>query len=154
MKTNRIRRNNMTAYLNWLLCSRVLHGNCTNTARHAYNCRSPEVPASRPSVSGSSKWQFSGDPPQPQAGPCNWRRTHSPFTPVNWAYFHSAVFFHFVVVIQTGAYFGAVVCAMKVDRDTITDLILISAPMYIDEDRQGRVYVCTLSGLVKASPPC
>lgn len=58
---------------------------------------------------------------------------------------------HYVVVIQTGAYFGAVVCAMRVDTDTIADLILISAPMYIDEDRQGRVYICTLSGLVNAS---
>lgn len=60
---------------------------------------------------------------------------------------------HYVVVIQTGAYFGAVVCAMKVDGDAITDLVLISAPMYIDEDRQGRVYICTLSGLVNASLP-
>ncbi|XP_075890475.1 integrin alpha-M-like isoform X2 [Nelusetta ayraudi] len=48
---------------------------------------------------------------------------------------------------QTGAYFGAVVCAMKVDSDAFTDLILISAPMYIDEDRQGRVYICSVSSL-------
>lgn len=37
---------------------------------------------------------------------------------------------------------------MDVDRDTYTDLILISAPMYVDTDREGRVYVCSLSVLV------
>ncbi|XP_044193374.1 integrin alpha-M-like [Thunnus albacares] len=46
---------------------------------------------------------------------------------------------------QIGEYFGAVVCAMDVDRDTYTDLVLISAPMYMDVDREGRVYVCSLS---------
>uniref|UniRef100_A0A4W6G6B3 VWFA domain-containing protein n=1 Tax=Lates calcarifer TaxID=8187 RepID=A0A4W6G6B3_LATCA len=45
---------------------------------------------------------------------------------------------------QTGEYFGAEVCAMDVDRDSYTDLILISAPMYTDTDREGRVYVCSL----------
>uniref|UniRef100_A0A3Q3BIQ2 Integrin alpha-M-like n=1 Tax=Kryptolebias marmoratus TaxID=37003 RepID=A0A3Q3BIQ2_KRYMA len=48
---------------------------------------------------------------------------------------------------QTGAYFGAEVCAMDVNSDSITDLILISAPMYMDRDREGRVYVCTLTRL-------
>ncbi|XP_071318507.1 integrin alpha-M [Trachinotus anak] len=47
---------------------------------------------------------------------------------------------------QTGEYFGAEVCAMAVDGDSYTDLILISAPMYKDTDREGRVYVCTLTG--------
>lgn len=37
---------------------------------------------------------------------------------------------------------------MDVDGDAYTDLILMSAPMFVDEDREGRVYVCTLSGLV------
>ncbi|XP_044033536.1 integrin alpha-M-like [Siniperca chuatsi] len=48
---------------------------------------------------------------------------------------------------QSGEYFGAEVCAMDVDRDSYTDLILISAPMYTDTDREGRVYVCSLTGL-------
>ncbi|XP_010782555.1 integrin alpha-X [Notothenia coriiceps] len=48
---------------------------------------------------------------------------------------------------QVGEYFGAVVCAMDVNRDGYSDLILISAPMYIDSDREGRVYVCTVSRL-------
>ena len=49
---------------------------------------------------------------------------------------------------QSGEYFGAVVCAMDVDRDRYTDLILISAPMFVDTDREGRVYVCSLTNLV------
>ncbi|RVE59543.1 hypothetical protein OJAV_G00189780 [Oryzias javanicus] len=46
---------------------------------------------------------------------------------------------------QVGQYFGAVICAMDANGDDITDLILISAPMYKDVDREGRVYVCTLA---------
>lgn len=51
---------------------------------------------------------------------------------------------------QSGEYFGAVVCAMEVDQDRnrYTDLILISAPMFVDTDREGRVFVCSLTGLV------
>ncbi|XP_069011777.1 integrin alpha-M [Embiotoca jacksoni] len=45
---------------------------------------------------------------------------------------------------QTGEYFGAEVCAMDLNSDATTDLILISAPMYMDPDREGRVYVCRL----------
>ncbi|XP_013869359.1 integrin alpha-M [Austrofundulus limnaeus] len=48
---------------------------------------------------------------------------------------------------QSGAYFGAEVCAMDVNSDRYTDLILISAPMYKNQDREGRVYVCTLTRL-------
>ncbi|XP_038591668.1 integrin alpha-M-like isoform X4 [Micropterus salmoides] len=48
---------------------------------------------------------------------------------------------------QIGEYFGAEVCAMDVDPKPYTDLILISAPMYIDTDREGRVYVCSLIDL-------
>ncbi|XP_042363353.1 integrin alpha-X-like [Plectropomus leopardus] len=51
---------------------------------------------------------------------------------------------------QSGEYFGAVVCAMDVDRDrdSYTDLILIASPMFMDTDREGRVYVCSLTGLI------
>ncbi|XP_053197893.1 integrin alpha-M-like [Scomber japonicus] len=48
---------------------------------------------------------------------------------------------------KIGEYFGAVVCAMDVNRNSYTDLVLISAPMYMDSDREGRVYVCSLSRL-------
>ncbi|XP_077594979.1 integrin alpha-M-like [Stigmatopora nigra] len=47
---------------------------------------------------------------------------------------------------QIGEYFGAVVCAMDVNQDAITDVVLISAPMYVEDDRQGRVYVCVMIG--------
>lgn len=52
---------------------------------------------------------------------------------------------------QSGEYFGAEVCAMDVDRDSFTDLVFISAPMFVDTDREGRVYICELSGLVNDS---
>lgn len=39
---------------------------------------------------------------------------------------------------------------MDIDSDGLTDLILISSPMYKDVDREGRVYVCELSRLVNA----
>ncbi|KAM4526102.1 integrin alpha-M-like [Fundulus diaphanus] len=45
---------------------------------------------------------------------------------------------------QTGEYFGAEVCAMDVDSDGSIDLILISAPMFTNNDGEGRVYVCEL----------
>ncbi|XP_061564407.1 integrin alpha-D-like [Cololabis saira] len=48
---------------------------------------------------------------------------------------------------QTGEYFGAEVSVMDVDLDSFTDLILISAPMHKEPDREGRVYVCALSRL-------
>ncbi|KAF0025376.1 hypothetical protein F2P81_022257 [Scophthalmus maximus] len=48
---------------------------------------------------------------------------------------------------QTGEYFGAEVCAMDVNGDSYTDLILISAPMYKETDSEGRVYVCSLTRL-------
>ncbi|XP_026017020.1 integrin alpha-M-like, partial [Astatotilapia calliptera] len=48
---------------------------------------------------------------------------------------------------QTGEYFGAEVCTMDISNDDITDLIFISAPMYTEPDREGRVYVCRLTGL-------
>ncbi|XP_062415861.1 integrin alpha-M-like isoform X1 [Pungitius pungitius] len=48
---------------------------------------------------------------------------------------------------QSGEYFGAVVCAMDLNLDSFTDLILISAPMFMDSDGEGRVYVCSLTGL-------
>ncbi|KAL3967661.1 phylloquinone omega-hydroxylase/docosahexaenoic acid omega-hydroxylase [Sarotherodon galilaeus] len=48
---------------------------------------------------------------------------------------------------QTGEYFGAEVCTMDINNDDITDLIFISAPMYTEPDREGRVYVCRLTVL-------
>ncbi|XP_029142168.1 integrin alpha-X-like [Protobothrops mucrosquamatus] len=43
---------------------------------------------------------------------------------------------------QIGSYFGATLCAVDLDRDGNTDLVLIGAPMYYDGTAGGRVYVC------------
>ncbi|XP_057704210.1 integrin alpha-M-like isoform X1 [Corythoichthys intestinalis] len=51
----------------------------------------------------------------------------------------------FVWQYQIGEYFGAVVCAMDVNQDAITDVVLISAPMFVEDDREGRVYVCSMN---------
>ncbi|XP_063073606.1 integrin alpha-M-like [Engraulis encrasicolus] len=40
-----------------------------------------------------------------------------------------------------GAYFGAEVCVVDLDGDSNTDLILVSAPMHIEEEREGRVLI-------------
>ncbi|XP_058035416.1 integrin alpha-L [Ahaetulla prasina] len=41
---------------------------------------------------------------------------------------------------QTGSYFGGVLCAVDVDGDQETDLLLIGAQQYFTETRGGRVY--------------
>lgn len=65
--------------------------------------------------------------------------------------FHCFALYGLFLQFQLGAYFGAEICAMDVDRDAsgYTDLVLISAPMFMDKDREGRVYICSLTGLVK-----
>ncbi|CAM4706712.1 unnamed protein product [Leuciscus chuanchicus] len=42
---------------------------------------------------------------------------------------------------QIGSYFGAEVCVVDLNSDSITDLLLVSAPMYIESDREGLVFV-------------
>ncbi|XP_073684902.1 integrin alpha-X-like [Garra rufa] len=42
---------------------------------------------------------------------------------------------------QIGSYFGADVCVVDLDSDSDTDLLLISAPTYMDPDREGKVFV-------------
>ncbi|XP_062388502.1 integrin alpha-D-like isoform X2 [Sardina pilchardus] len=46
---------------------------------------------------------------------------------------------------QIGAYFGAEVCVVDLDGDSNTDLILASAPMHTEGEREGKVlvYKCT-----------
>ncbi|KAK7919663.1 hypothetical protein WMY93_010947 [Mugilogobius chulae] len=43
---------------------------------------------------------------------------------------------------QIGEYFGAEVCTMDVNGDDYTDLLMISAPMYTERGKEGRVFVC------------
>ncbi|XP_032090505.1 integrin alpha-D-like [Thamnophis elegans] len=47
---------------------------------------------------------------------------------------------------QIGSYFGASLCAVDLNRDGNTDLILIGAPMYYDGIAGGKVYVCKRRG--------
>ncbi|XP_023564722.1 integrin alpha-2 [Octodon degus] len=58
-----------------------------------------------------------------------------------------------VMVIQThrgdqiGSYFGSVLCSVDVDRDTITDVLLVGAPTYMNDlkKEEGRVYLFTIA---------
>ncbi|KAL0984520.1 hypothetical protein UPYG_G00142540, partial [Umbra pygmaea] len=45
---------------------------------------------------------------------------------------------------QIGAYFGAEICVVDIDKDSNTDSVLISAPFFKDRDSEGRVYACRL----------
>ncbi|KAM5259735.1 integrin alpha-2 isoform 1-T2 [Hipposideros larvatus] len=48
---------------------------------------------------------------------------------------------------QIGSYFGSVLCAVDVDEDTITDVLLVGAPMYMNDlkKEEGRVYLFTIT---------
>uniref|UniRef100_A0A6Q2WSJ0 VWFA domain-containing protein n=1 Tax=Esox lucius TaxID=8010 RepID=A0A6Q2WSJ0_ESOLU len=50
--------------------------------------------------------------------------------------------------IEIGAYFGAEICVVDLENDFYTDLVLISAPMFKDKDREGLVFVCTINTLL------
>ncbi|KAL0180443.1 hypothetical protein M9458_025885, partial [Cirrhinus mrigala] len=44
-----------------------------------------------------------------------------------------------------GSYFGAEVCVVDLNSDSSTDLLLVSAPMYMEPDREGKVFVYTFT---------
>ncbi|XP_051852381.1 integrin alpha-D-like isoform X2 [Antechinus flavipes] len=46
---------------------------------------------------------------------------------------------------QVGSYFGATLCPIDVNSDNNTDLILIGAPYYYEQNRGGQVYICPFS---------
>ncbi|XP_065258840.1 integrin alpha-X-like [Emys orbicularis] len=46
---------------------------------------------------------------------------------------------------QIGSYFGGTLCAVDLDRDGNTDLVLIGAPMYYTPLNGGRVYNCLIN---------
>ncbi|KAK2509257.1 hypothetical protein MC885_015656 [Smutsia gigantea] len=48
---------------------------------------------------------------------------------------------------QIGSYFGSVLCSVDVDKDTITDVLLVGAPMYMNDlkKEEGRVYLFTIT---------
>ncbi|XP_041792539.1 integrin alpha-2 [Chelmon rostratus] len=48
---------------------------------------------------------------------------------------------------QIGSYFGSVLCSLDVDRDGVTDLLLVGAPMFMSELKreEGRVYLFSVT---------
>ncbi|XP_066521286.1 integrin alpha-X-like [Hoplias malabaricus] len=46
---------------------------------------------------------------------------------------------------QTGAYFGAEVCGVDLNSDSNTDLLLVSAPLHTQDNREGKVFVYSMS---------
>ncbi|XP_022349189.1 integrin alpha-2 [Enhydra lutris kenyoni] len=48
---------------------------------------------------------------------------------------------------QIGSYFGSVLCSVDVNKDTITDVLLVGAPMYMNnlKKEEGRVYLFTIT---------
>ncbi|XP_062410940.1 integrin alpha-2-like [Sardina pilchardus] len=48
---------------------------------------------------------------------------------------------------QVGSYFGSVMCPLDVNRDGVTDVLLVGAPMFMSEDKKetGKVYVFSIT---------
>ncbi|XP_060241714.1 integrin alpha-2 [Meriones unguiculatus] len=48
---------------------------------------------------------------------------------------------------QIGSYFGSVLCAVDVNKDTISDVLLVGAPTYMNDlkKEEGRVYLFTIT---------
>lgn len=48
---------------------------------------------------------------------------------------------------QIGSYFGSVVCSVDVDRDSVTDVLLVGAPMFMNDlkKEEGRVYMFSIT---------
>ncbi|XP_075788592.1 integrin alpha-2 isoform X2 [Pelodiscus sinensis] len=48
---------------------------------------------------------------------------------------------------QIGSYFGSVVCAVDVNRDSVTDVLLVGAPMFMNDlkKEEGRVYMFSIT---------
>ncbi|KAL7870059.1 hypothetical protein AOLI_G00140470 [Acnodon oligacanthus] len=46
---------------------------------------------------------------------------------------------------QIGAYFGAEVCAVDLNSDSYTDLLLVSAPLHTEDGQEGKVFVFSMS---------
>lgn len=46
---------------------------------------------------------------------------------------------------QIGSYYGSEITSVDIDGDSVTDVLLVGAPMYFSEGRErGRVYVYNL----------
>lgn len=53
---------------------------------------------------------------------------------------------------QIGSYFGSVLCSLDVDRDGVTDLLLVGAPMFMSELKreEGRVYLFSITRVTES----
>lgn len=60
-----------------------------------------------------------------------------------------SVYTRFPTDLQIGSYFGSVLCPLDVDRDGVTDLLLVGAPMYMSEEKKetGKVYIFTITNV-------
>ncbi|XP_054466654.1 integrin alpha-2-like [Anoplopoma fimbria] len=63
---------------------------------------------------------------------------------------------------QIGSYFGSVLCPLDVDKDGVTDLLLVGAPMFMSDLKreEGRVYLFSVTkgilnenGILRGPPP-
>ncbi|XP_028270161.1 integrin alpha-2 isoform X2 [Parambassis ranga] len=63
---------------------------------------------------------------------------------------------------QIGSYFGSILCPLDVDKDGVTDLLLVGAPMYMSDlkKEEGRVYMFSVTkgilneqGFLSGPPP-
>uniref|UniRef100_A0A674ITE6 VWFA domain-containing protein n=1 Tax=Terrapene triunguis TaxID=2587831 RepID=A0A674ITE6_9SAUR len=55
---------------------------------------------------------------------------------------------------QVGSYFGGTLCAVDLNGDGNTDLVLIGAPMYYTPLNGGRVYICPINQQSRAKGRC
>ncbi|XP_023680858.2 integrin alpha-L [Paramormyrops kingsleyae] len=50
---------------------------------------------------------------------------------------------------QIGSYFGAALCALDIDSDDETDFLLVGAPLFHEPQKEGRMYVYSMSSELK-----
>lgn len=50
-------------------------------------------------------------------------------------------------MLQIGSYFGSVLCSVDVDKDGVTDVLLVGAPMFMNDlkKEEGKVYLFTIT---------
>ncbi|KAI5615849.1 integrin alpha-X-like [Silurus asotus] len=60
--------------------------------------------------------------------------------PKSETYIQSLCFF---LQPQIGAYYGAELCVVDLDSNTLSDLLLVSAPLHNEGDQEGKVFVYT-----------
>ncbi|NXY70212.1 ITA2 protein, partial [Glareola pratincola] len=61
----------------------------------------------------------------------------------------ACIFWSWMQILQAsiGSYFGSVVCSVDVDRDSVTDVLLVGAPMFMNDlkKEEGRVYMFSIT---------